>query len=186
MSRVGRRKIKIPSGVQVSIQKDRVRVEGPRGKLETPLPSRIKAELADGVLVTHRENDEKKLKALHGLTSSLLGNAVTGVTEGFRKELDVVGIGYRANVEGKSLNLGLGFSHPLEFPVPEGIEIKIERTRKSTANYVASIVISGNDKQRVGQVAADIRALRPPDPYKGKGIRYADEVVRLKVGKKGA
>jgi len=185
MSRVGRKTIEIPSEVKVTIEKDQVSVQGPRGSLTTPVPPQIRVELTDGELLAHRESDEKPVKALHGLTRSLLANAVRGVTEGFQKELDLVGIGFRADVKGKTLNLSLGFAHPVEFPISEGIEIKVDRGKKPITNYVASIRVSGNDRQQVGQVAADIRALRPPDAYKGKGIRYADEVVRLKVGKKG-
>lgn len=185
MSRVGRKTIEIPSEVKVTIEKDQVSVQGPRGSLTTPVPPQIRVELTDGELLAHRESDEKPVKALHGLTRSLLANAVRGVTEGFQKELDLVGIGFRADVKGKTLNLSLGFAHPVEFPISEGIEIKVDRGKKPITNYVASIRVSGNDRQQVGQVAAGIRALRPPDAYKGKGIRYADEVVRLKVGKKG-
>ncbi len=185
MTRVGRRQIVIPSEVKVTIEKDQVRVQGPRGSLTTAVPAPIRVELTEGMLLAHRDSEEKPVKALHGLTRSLLANAVEGVTEGFKKDLDLVGIGFRAAVQGKTLTLSLGFAHTVEFPISEGIEIKVNRDKKPISNYVASIVISGNDKQQVGQVAADIRALRPPDAYKGKGIRYADEVVRLKVGKKG-
>ena len=186
MSRVGRRKIYIPSGVQVTIEPSRVLVQGPRGKIETPVPDRIVAEMADDSLLVRRETEDKISRSLHGLIRSLLANAVAGVTEGFRKELDVVGIGYRAQVEGKSLKMSLGFSHTVEVTIPEGIQIEVERAQRSIANYIGTIVVSGNDKQQVGQVAADIRRLRPPDSYKGKGIRYTNELVRLKVGKKGA
>ena len=185
MTRVGRKKIEVPSEVEVTIEKDQVRVQGPRGTLTTPVPAPIRVELTDRELLAHRDSEDKPVKALHGLTRSLLANAVTGVTQGFRKDLDLVGIGFRADVKGKTLNLSLGFAHPVEFPIGEGIEIKVDRDKKPITNYVASIVVSGNDKQQVGQVAADIRRLRPPDAYKGKGIRYVDEVVKLKVGKKG-
>ncbi len=163
-----------------------MRVEGPKGKMETPVPRGIKIEETDGTLVARRANDEKRLRALHGLTRSLLANAVTGVTDGFQKELDVIGIGYRAEARGEFLNLSLGYSHPIEFPIPKGINVKVERATKPIQNYIATIVIKGIDKYQVGQIAADIRSLHPPDSYKGKGIRYANEVVRLKVGKKGA
>ena len=185
MTRVGRKKIEIPSEVKVTIEEGQVSVQGPRGSLTTSVPAPIRVELTEGNLLAHRDSEDKPVKALHGLTRSLLANAVQGVTEGFKKDLDLIGIGFRAAVQGKTLNLSLGFAHPVEFPIREGIEIKVNRDKKPISNYVASIVISGNDKQQVGQVAADIRALRPPDAYKGKGIRYADEVVRLKVGKKG-
>lgn len=186
MSRVGKRELKLPSGVQVTIEPNRVLVQGPRGRLETPLPNPISVEVADGTVRVSRANNAKPVRALHGLTRSLLANAIKGVTQGFQKDLDVIGIGYRAEARGKSLNLTLGYSHPIEFPIPEGIEIKVERGQKPISNYVATISVKGNDKQQVGQVAADIRGMRPPDSYKGKGIRYADELVRLKVGKKGA
>ncbi len=185
MSRVGKQKIQIPSEVKVTIEKDHVRIEGPRGNLKNSLPASIRVEFTGGHLVIHRDSETKQVRALHGLTRSLLANSVTGVTQGFKKELDLVGIGFRAEVKGEALNLSLGFAHPIKFPISEGIEIQVERTKKPIANYVASIVVSGRDKQRVGQVAADIRMLRRPDPYKGKGLRYADELVRLKVGKKG-
>lgn len=184
MTRVGGKRIPIPSGVKITIDKEQILVQGPRGSLHTSVPDRIRVEQDDSELVTLRDNDEQGVRALHGLTRALLANAVTGVTEGFSKELDVVGIGFRAEVKGKTLNLSLGFSHGIEFPVPEGIEIAVQKGKKPISNYVASIVVSGNDKQQVGQVAANIRTKRPPDAYKGKGIRYADELVKLKVGKK--
>ena len=184
MTRVGGEKIPVPSGVKVTIESDKVLIQGPRGSLQTPVPERIRVEMDSSDIVTHRDSDEKGIRALHGLTRSLLANAVAGVTEGFSKELDIVGIGYRAAVKGKVLSLSLGFSHSIEFPVPEGIEITVQKDKKPISNYIASVLVSGNDKQRVGQIAADIRAFRPPDAYKGKGIRYADELVRVKVGKK--
>ncbi|HLV02654.1 MAG TPA: 50S ribosomal protein L6 [Acidobacteriota bacterium] len=186
MSRIGRSPIRIPDGVKVNISDGSVRVEGPKGKLETPVPNGIQVKLEDGTLVASRSDDAPQSRALHGLTRALLANSVRGVSEGFEKQLDVVGIGYRAEVRGKSLNLSLGHSHPIEFPIPEGIEVKVEREQKAIPNYVATIKIAGPDRQQVGQVAADVRRLRSPDPYKGKGVRYAGEVVRLKVGKKGA
>ncbi len=186
MSRVGKRPIKVPSGVKVTIQGNSVLVEGPKGKLKTSLPGGIKVELSDSTLVAKRSSDDKSQRALHGLSRTLLNNAVKGVSQGFSRELDVVGIGYKAEMRGHYLNLALGFSHPVEFPLPEGISIKVERLPRGISNYAATVIISGIDKHQVGQTAADIRRLRPPDPYKGKGIRYSDEVVRLKVGKKGA
>ena len=184
MTRVGRKKIPLPPGVKDTIEKKRVIVQGPRGSLQSPVPDRISVELDDNDLVTHRDSDEKKVRALQGLTRALLANAVGGVTEGFSKELDLVGIGFRAAMEAKTLTMSLGFSHGIEFPVPEGIEIAVQKGKKPIGNYIASIVVSGNDKQQVGQIAAEIRMLRPPDSYKGKGIRYSDELVKLKVGKK--
>ncbi len=185
MSRVGRNPIELPSEVKVTIEENQVRVQGPRGTLTTPVPAAIRIEMTDRELQAHRDSEDKPVKALHGLTRSLLANAVKGVTEGFRKDLDLVGIGFRADVKGKILNLSLGFAHPVVFPFSEKIEIQVSRDKKPITNHVASIVITGNDKQQVGQVAADIRRLRRPDAYKGKGIRYAGEVVKLKVGKKG-
>ncbi len=186
MSRVGKKPIPVPSGVKVSVAADHVRVEGPKGKLEVPVPPSIRVEMKDGTVLAHRDNDEKNVRALHGLTRSLVANAVNGVTIGFRKELDIVGIGYRAEMRGKFLNLTLGFSHPIDFPVPPEITIKVEKLQRTIQNYVTSVVVSGADRGRVGQTAADIRSLRRPDPYRGKGIRYSTEVIRLKVGKKGA
>lgn len=186
MSRVGKQPIKIPSGVRVKITAGAVEVEGPRGKINTPIPAGISLELADGQLVARRQDDSKQMRALHGLTRKLVANAVQGVAEGFQKELDVVGIGYKAEVKGKTLVLSLGYSHPIDFPIPEGISIRVERLPRTIRDYQTSIIVSGADKQKVGQVAANIRFLRPPDPYKGKGIRYAGEALKLKVGKKGA
>ena len=185
MSRVGRKPIKLPPGVKVTVEQGQVMVQGPKGMMETRLPKGIQAEVVDSALTARRESEERRVVALHGLARSLLANAVMGVTQGFQKELDIVGIGYKAEVRGKYLSLSLGHSHPIDFPVPEGITIKVERGTKPIQNYVATVVVSGTDKYRVGQVAADIRSLRRPDAYKGKGIRYADEVVRLKEGKKG-
>jgi len=186
MSRIGKKIIDVPSGVKIAIEKDKVVVEGPKGKLETPVPEGIQVEHSESTLVAKRENESKKLRSLHGLTRALLANSVKGVSTGFEKKLDVVGIGYRAERRGNYLNLSLGHSHPVELPVPEGLEIKVEREQRAISNYVATITIAGADRYRVGQVAADIRSLRPPDSYKGKGLRYSDEVVRTKVGKKGA
>ena len=186
MSRVGRRPIVIPAGVQVDIEASRVVVQGPKGTLETSIPAGIKLEFKDGVAEAKRTVENKKTRALHGLFRSLVANAVWGVAKGFSKELDLVGIGYRAVIQDKALNLSVGFSHQVEFAFPEGIEITVDNTRKNIPNHVATMVVSGIDKGQVGQVAADIRKIRPPDAYKGKGIRYADEVVRTKVGKKGA
>jgi large subunit ribosomal protein L6 len=186
MSRIGKQEIDVPAGVKVAIEADKVIVEGPKGSVEAPLPGGITVELSESKLTAKRESDSKEKRALHGLTRALLSNAVVGVTSGFEKKLDVVGIGYRAEVRGKYLNLSLGHSHPIEFPVPEGIEINVAREPRQISNYVATVSIAGVDRYRVGQVAADIRSLRPPDAYKGKGVRYSDEIVRLKVGKKGA
>jgi len=186
MSRIGKQQINVPSGIKISIERSRVILEGKKGKLEVPVPPGIEVELSDSALQAKRVDDSGQSRAFHGLTRALLANAVKGVEEGFVKKLDVVGIGYRAEMRGKYLNLTLGHSHPTEFPVPEGIEISVAREPRTTANYVTTISVGGYDLQRVGQIAADIRALRPPDAYKGKGVRYSDEEVRTKVGKKGA
>ncbi|MEE8348006.1 MAG: 50S ribosomal protein L6 [Acidobacteriota bacterium] len=184
MTRVGGKSIPVPSGVKITIEKTEVRVQGPRGNLQAPVPKNIRVELVDSEVLIHRDNEQKEVRALHGLTRALLANAVKGVTEGFSKELDLVGIGFRAAVKGKMLNLSLGYSHGIEFPIPEGVEVAIQKGKKPISNYIASILVSGNDKQQVGQVAADIRMFRRPDAYKGKGVRYSDELVKLKVGKK--
>jgi large subunit ribosomal protein L6 len=178
MSRVGGKTIAVPSGVKVKLTADRVEVEGPKGKLVTQLPRGIKLEQADGALKAVREQDSKALKPFWGLARSLVANAVHGVSTGFTKELDIVGIGYRAAVEGRKVTFALGYSHPIEFPIPQGIDIRVDKN--------THIVISGADKQLVGQVAADIRGLRVPDPYKQKGIRYTGEQLKKKAGKTGA
>ena len=178
MSRVGGKAIVVPSGVKVKLGADRVEVEGPKGKLVTQLPRGIKLEQADGTLKAVREQESKALKPFWGLARSLVANAVQGVSTGFTKELDIVGIGYRAAVEGRKVTFALGYSHPVEFPIPDGIEIKVDKN--------THIVVSGADKQLVGQVSADIRGLRVPDPYKQKGIRYTGEQLKKKAGKTGA
>jgi large subunit ribosomal protein L6 len=175
MSRIGKKPIPIPPGVKVSIGPELV-VEGPKGRLTVPIPEGIRVEQQDGQLLVHREGD--RYAALHGLTRALAANAVEGVSKGFVRELDIVGIGYRAEQRGRVLILNLGYSHPIEFVLPQGIEARVDKQ--------THIVISGADKQLVGQVAANLRALRPPDPYKQKGIRYSDEKLIKKVGKTGA
>ena len=186
MSRVGKMPIPIPGGVKVSVAGSQVRVQGPRGNMSTAVPPGITAAVENGELRVRRGGDDKTSRSLHGLARSLLANSVTGVVQGFRKELDIVGIGFRAELRGKILTLSLGFSHTIDFPVPEGIDIRVERSNRQIQNYVATILVEGVDKYRVGQVAANIRALKRPDAYKGKGIRYRDEHIQLKVGKKGA
>jgi large subunit ribosomal protein L6 len=178
MSRVGKKPIVLPSGVKVSISDTRLEVQGPKGKLSTPVPPGISFSLEKGELVCQRSSDERQQRAFHGLARSLAGNAVKGVSEGFSRDLDIVGVGYRAQVEGKKVVLSLGFSHPVEFSIPEGIEIKVDKQTRLT--------VSGIDRQQVGQVAAEIRKLRRPDPYKQKGIRYVGEVLKMKAGKAGA
>ena len=175
MSRVGKKPIPLPDGVEVKISREELEVKGPRGSLMHRIPSGISVHQEGSLLVVTRKNDTPKLRALHGLMRSLAANSVTGVTEGFQKELEIEGIGYRAQLKKDVVVFQLGFSHPVEFQVPEGVEVKIEG-----ANL---IVVSGIDRQKVGQVAADICRLRRPDVYKGKGIRYKGEVLRKKVGK---
>lgn len=175
MSRIGKKPIPIPEGVKVSVGAELL-VEGPKGRLAVPVPQGIRVERRDGHLVIERDSD--RYAAVHGLTRALAANAVQGVSKGFVRELDIVGIGYRAEQKGRVLILSLGYSHPIEFVLPAGIEARVEK--------MTHIVLSGADKQLVGQVAANLRALRPPDPYKNKGIRYSDEKLRKKVGKTGA
>jgi large subunit ribosomal protein L6 len=178
MSRVGRKVIVVPSGVKVQVSEHALEVQGPKGKLSTPVPPGIKFALEGQQLSCQRSNDEQKLRAFHGMARALAQNAIKGVTEGFSKDLDIVGVGYRAQVEGNKVVFALGFSHPIEFKVPDGIKIAIEKQTHLT--------VSGIDRQKVGQVAAEIRDLRRPDPYKQKGIRYVGEVLKKKAGKAGA
>jgi large subunit ribosomal protein L6 len=186
MSRVGKRPIKVPSGVKVTIGEDKLEVEGSKTRLSTPVPPGIRFELNGDILTAVRDSDEKPYPAYHGLARALAANCVRGVAEGFSKELDLVGIGYKIDAKPHAVTLSLGYSHPIEFPIPPEISVKVEKQSRNIQNYVATITISGADKQLVGQVAADIRSLRKPDAYKGKGIRYTNERVRTKVGKKGA
>jgi len=178
MSRIGKLPIQLETGVKVSIDSATVSVQGPKGALSQKLPLGITAEIEGQQLVLNRQDDSKGQRALHGLARSLLANAVHGVSRGFSKDLEIHGVGYRAEVSGKALKFSLGYSHPIDFLVPEGIEVKVERNTR--------ISVSGCDRQQVGQVAADIRSLRPPDVYKLKGIRYAGEQLRKKAGKTGA
>ena len=175
MSRVGKKPIPLPKGVKIQIG-DELKVEGPKGKLAVPLPHGVRIHQTDSVLELSRDGDQ--YAALHGLTRALAAAAVQGVSTGFTKELDITGVGYRADVKGKIATFTLGYSHPIEVLLPDGIELKIDKQ--------THLVLTGYDKQRLGQVAANIRALRPPDPYKNKGIRYTGEVLRKKVGKTGA
>jgi large subunit ribosomal protein L6 len=178
MSRVGNKIIPIPATVKVAIAEHSLDVKGPKGNLTTIVPEGIHFELTDGTLVAKRASDSKQHRALHGLARSLAANAVKGVTDGFQRDLEIVGIGYRAELRGNSLVFSLGFSHPIEYPLPKGITVAVEKQTK--------LSLSGIDKQLVGEVAAKIRGLRKPDPYKNKGIRYAGEVLKKKVGKTGA
>ena len=186
MSRVGKKPITLPGGVSVSIVGNHLEIEGKAGKLFAPIPPGISFDVSDGVLTASRVSDEKPYPAYHGLARALAANCVKGVSEGFSKDLDLVGIGYKVDARQSSIMFSLGFSHPIEFPIPKGIGVKVERQPRTIQNYVATITISGADRQLVGQVAADIRSLRRPDAYKGKGLRYAKEAIKLKVGKKGA
>ena len=176
MSRIGNKPIPVPSGVKIGLSTEQIDVQGPKGKLSVRLPRGVKFEQKDGVLTAKRETENHR--AVHGLARALVANAVKGVTEGFKKELDIVGVGYRAEVKGKAVAFALGKSHPINFPIPEGIQIAVDKQ--------THIVVSGADKGQVGQVAANIRSLRPPDPYKQKGIRITGERLKKKAGKAGA
>lgn len=178
MSRVGKVPITVPSGAKVEIKDRTFVVQGPKGRIEQKLVEGVTVELQEGEVRVTRSGDSGPERAFHGLTRALLANAVQGVTEGFKKELQIVGVGYRAEIKGREVHFALGYSHPVIYAIPDGIEIEIDRQNR--------ISVSGADRQQVGQVAAELRALRPPDPYKGKGIRYVDEQLRLKVGKAGA
>ena len=178
MSRVGRKPIPLPKDVKVSIGKASLDVQGPKGKLSTPVPPGISFKMEEGELVASRLNDERQQRAFHGLARALAQNAALGVSQGFSKELDIVGVGYKAAVEGNKVVFSLGYSHPVEFRIPEGIKIAVDKQTRVT--------VSGIDRQQVGQVAAEIHSLRKPDPYKQKGIRYVGEVLKKKAGKAGA
>ena len=178
MSRIGKMPIAVPAGVTVDIaENNKVTVKGPKGTLERVLPAEMEIKKEGDEIIVNRPNDLKKMKSLHGLTRTLINNMVVGVTEGYEKKLEVNGVGYRAAKKGKLLTLSLGYSHPVEMEDPEGIEVVVE-----DAN---TLVVKGIDKEKVGQYAAEIREKRAPEPYKGKGIKYADEVIRRKVGKTG-
>jgi large subunit ribosomal protein L6 len=177
MSRIGKTPISLPAGVEVKTNGDTVEVKGPKGSLTQVITPTISVAVDDGVVTIDRANDERESKALHGLTRALVYNMVVGVTEGYTKELTAVGVGYRAALKGNTLELQVGFSHPVTMEAPDGVTFEVPEPTK--------IIVSGIDKQKVGQVAADVRAVRPPEPYKGKGIRYTDEYVRRKAGKAG-
>ncbi len=177
MSRIGRQPVVIPAGVTVDIAEgNKVTIKGPKGTLEKALPIEMEIKMEEGQILVTRPNDLKKMKSLHGLTRSLINNMVVGVSEGYTKVLEVNGVGYRAAKQGKKLVLSLGYSHPVEMEDPEGLESSVDGNK---------ITVSGIDKEKVGQYAAEIRDKRRPEPYKGKGIKYADEVIRRKVGKTG-
>ena len=178
MSRIGKKPITIPKGVTVKVVEGAVEVQGPKGKMRQAYPSGIDFELADGTLLAKRATEDPGLAKFHGLARSLVANAVTGVTEGYKRELDIVGVGYRAEVKGKQVIFALGYSHPIVFDIPTGIDIAIDKQ--------THITVTGVDRQLVGQVAANIRRFREPDPYKQKGVRYTGEVLKKKAGKTGA
>lgn len=178
MSRIGKQPIGIPDGVNVNIAGGAIQVKGPKGTLSCPIPEGIGAKVEDGRLLMDRPDDSKGARARQGLARALANNMVVGVSKGFVKRLEIEGVGYRADVKGKVLNLLLGFSHPVEMAIPEGLKVSVDQNTK--------VSIEGADKQAVGQFAADVRSLRPPEPYKGKGVRYDDEHIRRKVGKAGA
>lgn len=178
MSRIGIKPITIPAGVEVAVDNDNVvTVKGPKGELVKQMPKGMEIKVESGVVTVSRPNDLKKMKSLHGLTRTLVSNMVIGVTEGFQKKLEINGVGYRAQKKGKTLVLTLGYSNPVEMDDPEGLEVEVQDQNV--------LIVKGMDKQKVGQLAAEIRAKRPPEPYKGKGIKYADEVIKRKVGKTG-
>ena len=178
MSRIGKKPIAVPKGVTVKIEGNTVAVQGPKGKIDTSIPIGIKFQQQDGTLLAVRENDSQA--AVHGLARALVNNAVEGVTKGWTRELEIVGIGYRAEMKGKGMVVfTLGYSHPIEYPLPTGVDVAVDPKQ-------TKLTLTGIDRQKVGQVAAEMRALRPPDPYKNKGVRYTGERLKKKVGKTGA
>jgi large subunit ribosomal protein L6 len=185
MSRIGRKVITVPKGVTVTINDAELNVKGPKGSLKTPIPRGISFKLEGDQLQAERTSDE--LAAQHGLARALANSAIVGVTEGFSKQMDVVGVGYKADVQGRRIVFALGYSHPIEFKLPEGIDAKAERltTKGNIQQYQTTLTLSGIDKQKLGQVAAEMHKLRKPDAYKGKGVRYADVPIKLKPGKTG-
>ena len=185
MSRIGKKAITVPKNVTVTIRDRELEVKGAKGTLKTPVPEGISFKQEEDQLVAERASDE--LAAQHGLARALANNAIVGVTEGFSRQMDVVGVGYKADVQGKKIVFSLGYSHPIEFPLPEGIDAKAERlpAKASIQQYQTTLTLSGIDKQKLGQVAAEMHKLRKPDAYKGKGVRYADVALKLKPGKTG-
>jgi large subunit ribosomal protein L6 len=179
MSRIGKKPIPVPSGVKIAVAADAIEVQGPKGKLRQPLPPGVLFEMNNGELQARvKDENDPTLGKFHGLARSLVANAVTGVTEGFKKELDIVGVGYRAELKGRQVTFALGYSHPVVLDIPEGIDVAVEKQ--------THVTVTGIDRQKVGQVAAIIRAMRKPDPYKQKGVRYTGEVLKKKAGKTGA
>lgn len=185
MSRIGKKPIAVPKGVDVKVNAGEIEVKGPKGTLRSPIPAGITARVEDGSLIVERETDDQA--AFHGLARALANNSIVGVTEGFKQEMDLVGVGYKADVRGKTIAFSLGYSHPIEYPLPEGIEAKAERVGAKTTipQYQLTLTLTGIDKQKLGQVAAELNRLRKPDAYKGKGVRYADRTYKLKPGKTG-
>lgn len=175
MSRIGKLPIAIPTGVKVALDPNSIRLEGPKGKLQTTIPAGVEVKVEGNVVRIERQSDERKIRALHGLTRKLIANMAQGVSQGFSRVLDINGVGYRAEVKGQEIHMTLGYSHPVVFPLPSGISASVERQ--------IIITLSGADLQVLGETAAKIRGLRPPEPYKGKGIKYREEVIRRKAGK---
>jgi len=178
MSRIGMQPIEVPSGTKVEVRDGVFTAEGPKGKVSQPLFESFTVDVDDGVVTVNRPGETAPEKAQHGLLRSLLFNAVSGASKGWSKQLDIVGVGYRAEVKGQEVHFALGYSHPVIYPIPEGIDIEVDKNNRVT--------VTGADRQQVGQVAAEIRSLRKPDPYKAKGVKYVDEIIRRKVGKAGA
>jgi large subunit ribosomal protein L6 len=183
MSRIGKKPISLSKNVKVNITDGVIEVTGPKGKLTVNVPAGIKFRVDGDQLIAERESDE--YAALHGLARALVQNAVTGVADGFSRQLDIVGVGYKVELQKARIIFNLGYSHPIEFPIPTGIDVKVERVNKPIQQYQTTLTVTGIDKQQVGQIAADMRSLRRPDPYKGKGVRYANEALKLKPGKTG-
>ncbi len=183
MSRVGKKIIEIPKDVKVNITESEVEVQGPKGKLVTAIPQGVTFKLEDGKLTAERQNDS--YTAIHGTARALVANAITGVSKGFMQEMDVVGVGYKAELKGRSILFALGYSHPIEFVLPEGVTAKIEKLQRTIAQYQTTITLSAIDRHLLGQTAANMHKLRKPDAYKGKGVRYADRPMKLKPGKTG-
>jgi len=175
MSRVGKLPIPIPAGVKVRQDGGLVHIEGPKGKGQHQVPRRISVEVGDGAITVMREGDDREARSLHGLTRNLLANIVTGLSTGFSQTLEIVGVGYRAEVKGNAIQLNLGYSHPILYQLPDGVQAKVDRQ--------TTLTLEGNNRQVLGEVASQIRALRPPEPYKGKGVKYAEERIRRKAGK---
>ncbi len=185
MSRIGKKPIAVPAGVTFNIGEKELEIKGAKGTLKTPIPQGISFKLEEGQLIAERKND--RLANMHGLARALANNAILGVTTGFSRDMDIVGVGYKADVQSRKIVFALGYSHPIEFSLPEGVEAKAEvvNTKRSIPQYQTTITLSSIDKQKLGQVAAELHSLRKPDAYKGKGVRYAERTLRLKPGKTG-